>query len=313
MKRSSALIVSVIMALSLASCAGGDSSSQAEDVSSTVSESTPAESTEDSSVTESEEDLSSLPQREKVEIKYLNEVGEYAKTFSNRLLNDAYSVDVTVTTSAGAASRSHLSIDGYRAYVKMQVSGLTMEIYFIDGKTYSLVPSIKSIIKPKTEPDFDSIRLDIYALDSRAELKSSEEKDGQIVEVYGVPAAAHTPEGYKLNDKLDLTVTYYFDKQTGNATKLTVNSPLTGMKTVTFERLEFGSQRITLPDIKGWTEIREGEEIDGSGKLRMTMAALGITEEMLIDSGYTFDQIAAMSSDEMSEALAKVMKKNNIS
>ena len=332
-KKLIAMIAAVVMAAAMVSCGGDDSSSKKDN--SKASDSQAAEGSSDSSEAadsaageskaegdksdESKTDDSKSDESKSDDSKaqnnypadYKADIGELTKNFSEDLQNKAYEMDFKIIAKNATASGS-MATDTKNIKVKAYISGLNIDAYVIGGKVYMLVPDAKAYMVYEDGYDLNKVGVNDYSLDKRAVYFGTEEKDGMICEKYGVPASKSAGADFEFNAERDTTNTYCFDKDTKKPLKLLTSSPITGDAEIQFTKLEFNTPEIKMPDITGWTELKQGEQLDSATQLRLTMSTLGITEDMLKKSGYTFDQIAAMSTKESTEALAKVMRDNGL-
>lgn len=334
-KKLIAMLAAVMIAATMVSCGGDDSSSkkdnskasdsQAAEGSSDNSDTSASEggnddSKSDESKTEDSKPDESKPDESKSDdskaqnnypADYKADIGELTKNFSEDLQNKAYEMDFKIIAKSATASGS-MATDTKNIKVKAYISGLNIDAYVIGGKVYMLVPDAKAYMVYEDGYDLNKVGVNDYSLDKRAVYFGTEEKDGMICEKYGVPASKSAGADFEFNAERDSTNTYCFDKDTKKPLKLLISSPITGDAEIQFTKMEFNTPEIKMPDITGWTELKQGEQLDSVTQLRLTMSTLGITEDMLKKSGYTFDQIAAMSTKESTEALAKVMRDNGL-
>ena len=333
MKRMTALLAALIITCTaFAACGGDDSSSKGDSSKPSASQAADESSLEDapsdesnSEASENNSDPSSTDPSSADESKtedsskadesstaeYKNEIGELTKAFSENLRTKPYTMEFEISANTTTVS-GKMSRDGNKVKMKANLGGLDVDAYVIDGKVYMLLPSVKAYTVSDNGNDLKNIGVNDYSLDTRAEYRSTEEKDGYICETYAVPAAKNTPADYKFDEKIDKIVTYCYDKSTKKPVKMIGKSPITGETTIKFTKVEFDIPEIVMPDITGWTEIKEGEKLDPSTQMKLTITSLGITDEMIKKSGYTFDQLVKMTTRESSEALLKIMKDNGL-
>ena len=334
MKRICALIVSVIMAAAaLTACGSGDSSSKAEDISSASSaestvestaESTAESKTEESKPEESKTDESkaeeskaeeskaeeSTPDESKAEAPKGDRSGwgPLAKEYTEKLEGGVYTLDMTAKSDLTGEVPMLLEVNGKNAHMKTAPAGMEIEVYIVDGKTYSMMPSMNAYTVTENA-SLEKQNINTYALADTAQMTASGEEDGMQTETYSIPVSSSG----NTTISLDSTVKYYFDAD-GNLKKIVTSAAILGDTTVEVNNVTFGDVNITLPDLSGMTKLEQGSttEVDPKAAITMTMALLGITEDMVKEAGYTVEQLAAMDSEEMAAILADIAKKNGI-
>lgn len=315
MKKITAILAVLLALTALTACSSSsDASSSGEAESSPVS----SAAEESSSVTDSAANTTtttapwfeSVPDSDPVP-EFTGEAGEYAKSFTERLSGGVYSMQLTIGAQ-GSQVALKAAYNGENSRITMRSAGQDIEVYRLGTELYILIPSMQAYTLEDDALMATVGLLRDYSLDPRAKLISSEEQGGIVCEIYGVPAAANTPEDYQFDERIDLKFEYRFDKATGKPREIVISSPLTGSSTARFESLVFACDEITLPDLTGWTKLTGGEKPDREQQVRMTMSLLGITEDMITNSGLSIADLAAMTDSDMKDALAKVMKENGL-
>ncbi|MBR4555821.1 MAG: hypothetical protein IKO27_09555, partial [Ruminococcus sp.] len=127
--------------------------------------------------------------------------------------------------------------------------------------------------------------------------------DGLTVETYDVEM------GSALGGNTQMK--YYFDSD-GTLKKIIVDAPLIGKTAIEFKSIKFEEVDVSLPDLSGMTEIKQGETLDNKSKITMTMSLLGITEDMLKKAGSSSEELAKLSDEEIVSFLTKVAKDNGL-
>ncbi|MBR6874469.1 MAG: hypothetical protein IKN17_13270 [Ruminococcus sp.] len=329
MKKICALILSVIIsAAAFVGCGDADSSSTAESKADTVSsqaagadssadsaaesaaEST-AESTADSGPADVQSETDSDTDESKAPVEVLEGWGDLAKAYTEKLRGGSYAIDMTITSELSGEMPVVLRTSGGNSYIKMTTSGVEIEAYIIDGKAYSLIPSMNAYsVTENGEGIMNSVST--YGLSDNALYTGSEEKDGYTVENYIIPVfiTGDVSASVDPDNSLNTKVSYYFQGE--ELKKIVADSPLMGETTLTMNSLSFDVDPVELPDISGMTKIDQDTVKDPASSVKMTMALLGITEDMVTKSGYTIDQLAALDADKLAETLVRVAKDNGI-
>ena len=330
MKKICAFIVSVIVAAAaLTACGNGDSSSsKAESISSAASAESTAESTADSTPeSKAEEPKESKPEpveskadESKADESKLEESkaeapkgdksgwGPLAKEYTEKLAGGVYTIDMTVKSDLTGEMPMQVEVNGQNAHLKTKTMGIEMEVYLVDGKTYSLMPSMNAYTVTDNSSLADQ-NINTYALADNAQLTESGEEDGMKTETYKIPV--NSSGNTSLN--LDTTVKYYFDAD-GNLKKILSSAPILGDTTVDINSVTFEDVNISLPDLSGMTKLEQNGQgqVDPKDAVKMTMSLLGISEDMVTKAGYTVEQLAGMETDKMAEVLADIAKKNGV-
>ena len=343
MKRTFALIASVVMAAAaMTACGSSDSSSKA---SADVSAASTAESTAESKAEESkaeeskaeeskaEESKAEAPAEESKTDEPAEESkadepaesepdadtgdktgwGPLAKAYTEKLKGGVFSIDMVMKSSLTKSEVPAIfEVNGKDIHLKMTAMGMDIESYVIDGKTYSIMPSMNTYtVTEGTSADVSSIST--YGLTDNAVLTDSGEKDGMQFETYKASVTKSADADEAAAAELDTEMTYYFDAD-GVIKKITASAPAIGDTELIFNAFSFDNVSIELPDLSGMTKLDNDAETEADPKsiVKMTMSILGITEDMLTADGYTVDQLAGMESEEMAKVLAEIAKKNGL-
>lgn len=341
MKKKTLAVIAAFVMTAAAMTACGDNDSSSSKTASDISASSAAESkaeeskAEESKAEESKADESkaeeSKPEESKAEESKPEESkadeskpeggdtgdstgwGPLAKAYTDKLASGVFSLDMNVKTSlTGSEMPMLFETDGKNIHIKMNALSVDVESYVVDGKTYSMVPSMNAYtVSDGNTADMSS--LSTYGLNDGAVLTDSGEKDGMQFESYKVPVKQSGETTAENAAAVETDMTYYFDAS-GELKKIDIETPVIGKTEVTVNAVKFDGIKVELPDLSGLTKLEagSGQTVDPKSAVKMSMSLLGITEDMVTAAGYTVDQLASMDTEEMAKILADIAVKSGV-
>lgn len=249
MKKITALLVSLIMSCAvMAGCSDSSSSSSSKADSSTSKAETSAaadESTasESGTATDLEDTLTA----------------QYTK----KIQGESLAIDITVASEYGDES-AVVEIAGGNMHMKMNVMGMDMDIYAIDGVMYTLDSESKTYYTVDMEESIDDFKSEIgYGIDDSYKFISSETTDdGLICETFentedlGIELGSGVTLDTSESDDRSFKTTfkYYFNADTKDLVKIETISDVT-TTTVTVNSFTTENVEVKLPDdFDSWTE-----------------------------------------------------------
>lgn len=249
MKKITALLVSLIMSCAvMAGCSDSSSSSSSKADSSTSKAETSAaadESTasEAGTATDLEDTLTA----------------QYTK----KIQGESLAIDMTVASEYGDES-AVVEIAGGNMHMKMNVMGMDMDIYAIDGVMYTLDSESKTYYTVDMEESIDDFKSEIgYGIDDSYKFISSETTDdGLICETFentddlGIELESGVTLDTSESDDLSFKTTfkYYYNADTKDLVKIETISDGT-TTTVTVNSFTTENVEVKLPDdFDSWTE-----------------------------------------------------------
>lgn len=249
MKKITALLVSLIMSCAvMAGCSDSSSSSSSKADSSTSKAETSAaadESTasEAGTATDLEDTLTA----------------QYTK----KIQGESLAIDMTVASEYGDES-AVVEIAGGNMHMKMNVMGMDMDIYAIDGVMYTLDSESKTYYTVDMEESIDDFKSEIgYGIDDSYKFISSETTDdGLICETFentedlgNELESGVTLDTSESDDRsFKTTFKYYFNADTKDLVKIETISDVT-TTTVTVNSFTTENVEVKLPDdFDSWTE-----------------------------------------------------------
>lgn len=247
MKKITALLVSLIMSCTvMAGCSDSSSSSSKADSTSKAETSAAAdESTASEAGTATNLDDTLTAQ------------------YTKKIQGESLAIDMTVSSDYGDES-AVVEVAGGNMHMKMNVMGLDMDIYVIDGVMYTLDSESKTYYTMDMEESIDDFKSEIgYGIDDSYKFVSSETTDdGLICETFentddlgielesGVTLDTSDSEDYSFTT----TFKYYFNADTKDLVKIeTISDGST--TTVTVNSFTTENVEVKLPDdFDSWTE-----------------------------------------------------------
>lgn len=258
MKRIIAGILALSMMFSFAAC--GDSSSTS-DSSKASTSSSAADSSETNGQSESQAETSavteesSAAQTQSTEAPKTGEITTFEQSYTYKFqqlsASKSYSIEMSMDyMGMKVPLKFEINKKNFHMVMDMTQFGgeANTETYYIDGKTYALLPSNK--MYSLTEGEVNNQFADSADLSPNGDIQfiSSTEENGMIVEKLKV--TTDNPSGGKVTSD----ATYYYDKASGEPKK--VVAAVNGMtSTIEITSFKVGEQNIVLPDLSGWTRV----------------------------------------------------------
>ena len=249
MKKITALLVSLIMSCAvMAGCSDSSSSSSSKADSSTSKAETSAAADES---TASEAGTAT------------NLEDTLTAQYTKKIQGESLAIDMTVASEYGDES-AVVEIAGGNMHMKMNVMGMDMDIYAIDGVMYTLDSESKTYYTVDMEESIDDFKSEIgYGIDDSYKFISSETTDdGLICETFentedlgielesGVTLDTSDSDDYSFKT----TFKYYYNADTKDLVKIETISDGT-TTTVTVNSFTTENVEVKLPDdFDSWTE-----------------------------------------------------------
>ena len=249
MKKTTALLVSLIMSCAvMAGCSDSSSSSSSKADSSTSKAETSAAADES---TASEAGTAT------------NLEDTLTAQYTKKIQGESLAIDITVASEYGDES-AVVEIAGGNMHMKMNVMGMDMDIYAIDGVMYTLDSESKTYYTVDMEESIDDFKSEIgYGINDSYKFISSETTDdGLICETFekaedpGIELESGVTLDTSNSDDNSFTTTfkYYFNADTKDLVKIETISDVT-TTTVTVNSFKTENVEVKLPDdFDSWTE-----------------------------------------------------------
>ncbi len=249
MKKITALLVSLIMSCAvMAGCSDSSSSSSSKADSSTSKAETSAAADES---TASEAGTAT------------NLEDTLTAQYTKKIQGESLAIDMTVASEYGDES-AVVEIAGGNMHMKMNVMGMDMDIYAIDGVMYTLDSESKTYYTVDMEESIDDFKSEIgYGIDDSYKFISSETTDdGLICETFentqdlGIELESGVTLDTSESDDRSFKTTfkYYYNADTKDLVKIETISDVT-TTTVTVNSFTTENVEVKLPDdFDSWTE-----------------------------------------------------------
>ena len=249
MKKITALLVSLIMSCAvMAGCSDSSSSSSSKADSSTSKAETSAAADES---TASEAGTAT------------NLEDTLTAQYTKKIQGESLAIDMTVASEYGDES-AVVEIAGGNMHMKMNVMGMDMDIYAIDGVMYTLDSESKTYYTVDMEESIDDFKSEIgYGIDDSYKFISSETTDdGLICETFentddlGIELESGVTLDTSESDDLSFKTTfkYYYNADTKDLVKIETISDGT-TTTVTVNSFKTENVEVKLPDdFDSWTK-----------------------------------------------------------
>lgn len=249
MKKITALLVSLIMSCAvMAGCSDSSSSTSSKADSSTSKAETSAAADES---TASEAGTAT------------NLEDTLTAQYTKKIQGESLAIDITVASEYGDES-AVVEIAGGNMHMKMNVMGMDMDIYAIDGVMYTLDSESKTYYTVDMEESIDDFKSEIgYGIDDSYKFISSETTDdGLICETFESTEdlgneleSGVTLDTSESDDRsFKTTFKYYFNADTKDLVKIETISDVT-TTTVTVNSFKTENVEVKLPDdFDSWTE-----------------------------------------------------------
>lgn len=249
MKKITALLVSLIMSCAvMAGCSDSSSSSSSKADSSTSKAETSAAADES---TASEAGTAT------------NLEDTLTAQYTKKIQGESLAIDMTVSSEYGDES-AVVEIAGGNMHMKMNVMGMDMDIYAIDGVMYTLDSESKTYYTVDMEESIDDFKSEIgYGINDSYKFISSETTDdGLICETFESTEdlgneleSGVTLDTSESDDRsFKTTFKYYFNADTKDLVKIETISDVT-TTTVTVNSFTTENVEVKLPDdFDSWTE-----------------------------------------------------------
>lgn len=249
MKKITALLVSLIMSCAvMAGCSDSSSSSSSKSDSSTSKAETSAAADES---TASEAGTAT------------NLEDTLTAQYTKKIQGESLAIDMTVASEYGDES-AVVEIAGGNMHMKMNVMGMDMDIYAIDGVMYTLDSESKTYYTVDMEESIDDFKSEIgYGINDSYKFISSETTDdGLICETFentddlGIELESGVTLDTSESDDLSFKTTfkYYYNADTKDLVKIETISDGT-TTTVTVNSFKTENVEVKLPDdFDSWTK-----------------------------------------------------------
>ena len=257
MKKITALLVSLIMSCAvMAGCSDSSSSSSSKADSSTSKAETSAAADES---TASEAGTAT------------NLEDTLTAQYTKKIQGESLAIDITVASEYGDES-AVVEIAGGNMHMKMNVMGMDMDIYAIDGVMYTLDSESKTYYTVDMEESIDDFKSEIgYGIDDSYKFISSETTDdGLICETFESTEdlgneleSGVTLDTSESDDRsFKTTFKYYFNADTKDLVKIETISDVT-TTTVTVNSFKTENVEVKLPDdFDSWTKQSSNMDTD---------------------------------------------------
>ncbi len=319
MKKTIAMLAAVVLAGSMMAGCGGTSDSSSESAAETTTtaaaaEESKAEETAEESAAEEESKAEESKAEETEESKAEEaadsalditteapegDIGELTRAYTDKVNSNVFTMEATLDIPLlGSKSDMKYIRNGDDFNIAANFLGMNMDIYCVGGEAVVILPDMNAYMEA-TKEDIASYQVDTYVLQDGAVFEGTEEKDGFTVEKYKYD-----------QDGMEIDTQYFFDDK-GELKKVIASNDFTGDITAEYTTMSFEPVEIKLPDTSKY-EKYDPENPDPVMGVKAMCSMYGITEDMVKNSGYTYEQLAEMDDDKAQETLNKIAEDNGL-
>lgn len=255
MKKITALIISLVMTCAVTAGCGSDSDSS-------------SKAEESSSAASADESKAAVADKLEDTLTY---------KFTESLKGDSLSADMTISSDYSDDSPMLIEVSGKNMHVSMDMMGMTIEYYVIDGKMYTLDANTKTYYVADMDEEIDMSATDLCQglTDQYSFVSSEKTDDGMICETFNYAEDWDLGSGVTLEsgssaEAFTSVVRYYFDENTGSIVKTESEADsMGGVTTCKFNSFSTENVEVKLPDdFDTWSEESldlDNWEFDESG------------------------------------------------
>ena len=216
-----------------------------------------------------------------------------AAAFSDQLNNGDYDITMTITgDTAISGTTCRMIRHGSDGVVSMDKDNVYTEFYTVGGQSYMVMPVIQCYRTSGEQGSFGNAFIRIGKGD---DLFDIQETDESIIEVYTSSSGSVKEEFTFTFDKPDLKLTKVVSKTDKNVITTEVSD------------ISYGSQPIELPDFTEWDNISEDASISDVTQIKFSLYTRGITPEMVTEAGYTYKELAKMTSEQTDSIAEEIL------
>lgn len=205
-----------------------------------------------------------------------------AERLTDNLQAGNYAIDMVISGDAyGGDMPCRLVAKDGNTLTAMTYGGVYTEFYTVGNESYMLIPDI--CFYQATE-EKSGLLDGLFVIGEGDTISEIETADGVTTEIYTSTDDSGVKDIY----------TYRFDEETGDLMSLEAVNGEESLS-VTVNSINFSGADIKLPDLTGWQDMSDTEKLDAEEQMKLTLYYMGVTEEQLEESGYTYEALAAMS------------------
>lgn len=219
-----------------------------------------------------------------------------AAEFSDHLDNGDYDITMTITgDTAVSGTECRMIRHGDDGFVSMDRNNVYTEFYTVGGVSYMVMPAIRCYRLNDERGIFGNAFIRIGKGDDLFDISESEDSTREVYT--------------SVLDGVKEKYTFTFAKPSNTLEKV-VSETNGNVVTTEISDIMFESEPVELPDFTEWDNISDDANISDVTEIKFSFYVKGITPEMVTDAGYSYKELAKMTSEQTEQVAEEILAKN---